>query len=96
MLTTLQGVCIPRILGAIEASGDAYMCAMRPPHHHRWQHAHPLLPEAAKKNVIEAYHLLHTRGVLHGDAALRHIIIGKSDLELWPVLLAKTAIADLQ
>ena len=30
-----------------------------------------------KERVVEAFQLIHARGVLHGDVAFRHILVGE-------------------
>jgi hypothetical protein len=50
--------------------------AMEPPHPHAWRMAERSLSEDEKHAIVEAYAQIHARGVLHGDVALRHMLIG--------------------
>lgn len=50
--------------------------AMEPPHPHAWRVADRSLSADEKRAIIDAYAQIHARGVLHGDVALRHMLIG--------------------
>jgi len=49
---------------------------MNLPHPVFWIEASPSMPMVLKDCVVEAFQKLHERGVVHGDVALRHILIG--------------------
>ena len=49
--------------------------AMEPPHDCFWIEASPDMPNVLKHRCVEAFEKLHARGILHGDAELRHILI---------------------
>jgi hypothetical protein len=46
------------------------------PHPVFWMEASASMPVVLKDRVVEAFQNLHERGVVHGDVALRHILIG--------------------
>ena len=46
------------------------------PHPVLWMEASAAMPVVLKDRVVEAFQKLHERGVVHGDVALRHILIG--------------------
>ena len=46
------------------------------PHPIFWMEASASMPTVLKDRVVEAFQKLHERGILHGDVALRHILIG--------------------
>jgi len=50
--------------------------AMDLPHPIFWMEASASMPTVLKDRVVEAFQKLHERGVVHGDVALRHILIG--------------------
>ena len=50
--------------------------AMEPPHPHTWRVADRLLSQDEKGAIVDAYAQIHAHGVLHGDVALRHMLIG--------------------
>jgi hypothetical protein len=50
--------------------------AMEPPHPHAWRVADRSLSVEEKRAIVDAYAQIHARGVLHGDVALRHMLIG--------------------
>jgi Lipopolysaccharide kinase (Kdo/WaaP) family len=50
--------------------------AMDLPHPVLWMEASASMPVVLKDRVVEAFQRLHERGVVHGDVALRHILIG--------------------
>ncbi len=50
--------------------------AMDLPHPVFWMEACASMPVVLKDRVLEAFRKLHERGVVHGDVALRHILIG--------------------
>ncbi|KAI0307843.1 hypothetical protein B0F90DRAFT_1677735, partial [Multifurca ochricompacta] len=49
---------------------------MELPHPVFWIEACASMPTLLKDRVLEAFQKLHDRGVVHGDVALRHILIG--------------------
>jgi len=50
--------------------------AMDLPHPVFWMEASASMPTVLKDRVVETFQKLHERGVVHGDVALRHILIG--------------------
>ena len=50
--------------------------AMDLPHPVFWMEASASMPVVLKDRVVEAFQRLHERGIVHGDVALRHILIG--------------------
>jgi hypothetical protein len=54
---------------------------MELPHPHSWRVADRSLSTDEKRAIVDAYVQIHARGVLHGDVALRHILIGMSILQ---------------
>lgn len=50
---------------------------MRTAHHVGWRSAHPSLSDKVKQSIVDALNLIHVKGVLHGDIALRHILVGE-------------------
>lgn len=50
--------------------------AMDLPHPVFWMEASASMPVVLKDRVVEAFQKLHGRGIVHGDVALRHILIG--------------------
>ena len=50
--------------------------AMDLPHPVFWMEASVSMPVVLKDRVVEAFQKLHERGIVHGDVALRHILIG--------------------
>ena len=50
--------------------------AMDLPHPIFWMEASASMPVVLKDRVVEAFQKLHERGIVHGDVALRHILIG--------------------
>jgi hypothetical protein len=50
--------------------------AMDLPHPIFWMEASASMPTVLKDRVVEAFQKLHGCGVVHGDVALRHILIG--------------------
>jgi hypothetical protein len=50
--------------------------AMDLPHPIFWIEASASMPTVLKDRVVEAFQKLHEHGVVHGDVALRHILIG--------------------
>ncbi|TFY51205.1 hypothetical protein EVG20_g11112 [Dentipellis fragilis] len=74
-LLPLQGKVVPYVVGVYATPGQATI-AMTPPHSSFWIEAHPTMPNVLKELVIEAYEKIHAHGVVHGDVALRHILIG--------------------
>lgn len=54
--------------------------AMELPHPHSWRVADRSLSADEKRAIVDAYAQIHAHGVLHGDVALRHILVGMSML----------------
>jgi hypothetical protein len=50
--------------------------AMDVPHPIFWMEASASMPTVLKDRIVKSFQKLHERGVLHGDVALRHILIG--------------------
>ncbi|KAF8271349.1 hypothetical protein EI94DRAFT_1720409 [Lactarius quietus] len=50
--------------------------AMDLPHPVFWMEASASMPVVLKDRVVDAFRKLHERGIVHGDVALRHILIG--------------------
>jgi len=50
--------------------------AMELPHPVFWMEASASMPVVLKDYVVGAFRKLHKRGIVHGDVALRHILIG--------------------
>jgi hypothetical protein len=50
--------------------------AMELPHPVFWMEASASMPVVLKDCVVDAFRKLHERGIVHGDVALRHILIG--------------------
>jgi len=75
LLKDLQGDIAPTII-AVTIDGISCSLAMEPPHHSFWIEASPDMPIVLKERVIAAFQKLHDRGLLHGDAELRHMLIG--------------------
>ncbi|KAF8506930.1 hypothetical protein F5888DRAFT_1646516 [Russula emetica] len=76
-LRPLQGLCVPSIIGVFSTSEGLANMAMELPHPHSWRIADRSLSTDEKRAIVDAYAQIHARGVLHGDVALRHILIGK-------------------
>ncbi|KAI9512917.1 hypothetical protein F5148DRAFT_1160727 [Russula earlei] len=76
-LQPLQGRCVPNIIGVFSTTEGLANIAMEPPHPHAWRVADRSLSVAEKSAIVEAYTQIHARGVLHGDVALRHMLIGR-------------------
>jgi len=76
-LRPLQGLCVPSIIGVFSTSEGLANMAMELPHPHSWRVADRSLSTDEKRAIVDAYVQIHARGVLHGDVALRHILIGK-------------------
>jgi hypothetical protein len=75
-LRPLQGLCVPNIIGVFSTSEGLANMAMEPPHPHAWRVAERSISVDEKDAIVEAYAQIHARGVLHGDVALRHMLIG--------------------
>jgi hypothetical protein len=75
-LRPLQGHCVPSIIGVFSTSEGLANMAMEPPHPHAWRVADRSLSVGEKYAIVDAYAQIHARGVLHGDVALRHMLIG--------------------
>ncbi|KAH9946676.1 hypothetical protein B0H21DRAFT_742605 [Amylocystis lapponica] len=74
-LRSQQGDIIPNLI-AVCMNPISVTLVMEPPHHSFWIEASPDMPVVLKERVIAAYEKLHARGLLHGDAELRHMLIG--------------------
>ena len=75
-LRPLQGDCIPWVIGVYHCNGGRIGVAQDLPHPKRWREADMFLEEVHKEAIIAAYQKLHDRGILHGDVAYRHMLIG--------------------
>jgi|SRR5712671_1552197 len=75
-LRPLQGLCVPSIIGVYSTPEGLANMAMEPPHPHAWRVADRSISTAEKGAIVEAYIQIHARGVLHGDVALKHMLIG--------------------
>ena len=75
-LHPLQGDCVPWIIGVCHCLGGCVGIAQDLPHPMGWREANMFLEESQKESIIEAYQKLHDRGILHGDAEYRHMLIG--------------------
>ena len=65
---------------------------MELPHPHSWQVADRSLSTDEKRAIVNAYAQIHARGVLHGDVALRHILIGMLMLQNFCCFLTRPAL----
>ncbi|KAH9968926.1 hypothetical protein BC827DRAFT_297484 [Russula dissimulans] len=74
-LLPLQGDVVPHVMGVYTRPGKIDII-MDLPHPVFWIEASPSMPMVLKDRVVEAFQKLHERGVVHGDVALRHILIG--------------------
>lgn len=74
-LKPLQGVIVPRIIGVHILPG-AISIAMELPHQSFWMEASPTMPDVLKERAMQGLEMLHSRGILHGDIELRHILVG--------------------
>lgn len=74
-LKPLQGVIVPRIIGVHILPG-AISIAMELPHQSFWIEASPTMPDVLKERAMQGLEMLHSRGILHGDIELRHVLIG--------------------
>jgi tRNA A-37 threonylcarbamoyl transferase component Bud32 len=74
-LKPLQGVVVPRIIGVHILPG-AVSIAMELPHQSFWMEASHTMPDVLKERAMEGLEMLHSRGILHGDIELRHILVG--------------------
>jgi hypothetical protein len=74
-LKPLQGVIVPRIIGVHILPG-AISIAMELPHQSFWMEASPTMPDVLKERAMQGLEMLHSRGILHGDIELRHVLIG--------------------
>ncbi|KAI0053281.1 hypothetical protein FA95DRAFT_723429 [Auriscalpium vulgare] len=73
-LLPLQGKVVPHLMGLYASPGRVTL-AFEPPHDVFWIEASPQMPTVLKKLAIDAFEQLHRQGILHGDVALRHILI---------------------
>lgn len=74
-LKPLQGVIVPRIIGVHILPG-AISIAMELPHQSFWVEASPSMPDVLKERAMQGLEMLHSRGILHGDIELRHVLVG--------------------
>ena len=74
-LLPLQGDVVPHVMGVYTRPGKIDI-AMELPHPVFWMEASASMPVVLKDRVVEAFRKLHGRGIVHGDVALRHILIG--------------------
>jgi hypothetical protein len=65
---------------------------MELPHPHSWRVADRSLSTDEKHAIVDAYAQIHARGVLHGDVALRHILIGMSVRQSFHCFLTRPAL----
>jgi len=66
--------------------------AMELPHSHSWRVADRSLSMDEKHAIVDAYAQIHAHGVLHGDVALRHILIGMLLLQNLHCFLTKPSL----
>ncbi|KAI0036689.1 hypothetical protein K488DRAFT_40545, partial [Vararia minispora EC-137] len=74
-LRPLQGYVVPTVIAA-HLSDKSHNVAMEPPHPIWWFEASSSIPDVLKAKIVVAYQRIHAQGVLHGDVALRHMLIG--------------------
>ncbi|KAH9025849.1 hypothetical protein EDB85DRAFT_1840222, partial [Lactarius pseudohatsudake] len=74
-LLPLQGDVVPHVMGVYTGPGKIDI-AMDLPHPIFWMEASASMPMVLKDRVVEAFQKLHERGIVHGDVALRHILVG--------------------
>ncbi|KAI0004294.1 hypothetical protein BJV74DRAFT_810492 [Russula compacta] len=74
-LLPLQGDVVPHVMGVYTHPGKIDI-VMDLPHPVFWMEASASMPIVLKDRVVEAFQKLHEKGVVHGDVALRHILIG--------------------
>ncbi|KAH9064177.1 hypothetical protein EDB87DRAFT_1383586 [Lactarius vividus] len=74
-LLPLQGDVVPHVMGVYTGPGKVDI-AMDLPHPVFWMEASASMPVVLKDRVVEAFQKLHERGIVHGDVALRHILVG--------------------
>ncbi|KAI0639338.1 hypothetical protein C8Q77DRAFT_1152321 [Trametes polyzona] len=74
-LRDLQGDVVPTLINIYD-SASAVSLAMQLPHPSFWMEASSDMPKVLKKEVVRAYLLLHSKGVVHGEPELRNILIG--------------------
>ncbi|KAI0374234.1 hypothetical protein BV20DRAFT_1011035 [Pilatotrama ljubarskyi] len=74
-LRKLQGCIVPTVINVYD-SPLAVSILTDLPHHSFWIEASADMPHVLKKAVIEAYVILHNRGILHGAAELHNMLIG--------------------
>ena len=68
---------MPPLAFLVRGRPDLVRCAMVPPHDVGWEEIRPDVSAVTKERAVEAFQLIHARGVLHGDVALRHILLGE-------------------
>lgn len=73
-LQSLQGSVIPTIIGVYLVERRISI-AMELPHSSFWIEATEDMSDFLKRKCIAAFDRVHERGVLHGDAELRHMLI---------------------
>ncbi|KAH7915353.1 hypothetical protein BJ138DRAFT_1141937 [Hygrophoropsis aurantiaca] len=74
-LKPLQGDVVPHLIGVHLLPGSIAV-TMELPHQSFWMEASPTMPNVLKERCIAAFEKIHSRGVLHGDPELRHMLIG--------------------
>ncbi|KIJ53595.1 hypothetical protein M422DRAFT_241832 [Sphaerobolus stellatus SS14] len=78
-LRLLQGVCVPWYIGVTHASGGRLALSMDLPHPKGWREADAYISDAHKEKILLAYRKIQAKGVSHGDAQFRHMLIGDDD-----------------
>ncbi|KAG8744692.1 hypothetical protein FRC10_009606 [Ceratobasidium sp. 414] len=74
-LRPLQGQCVPAIIGPFSSPGGKVALLMEPISLTGWREASMSDSDETKEKVIAAYTMVHSRGILHNDVELRHILI---------------------
>ncbi|KAG8720520.1 hypothetical protein FRC08_018954 [Ceratobasidium sp. 394] len=74
-LRPLQGQCTPNVIGPFSSPGGKIALLMEPISPSGWREASMSDSDEIKEKVIAAYAMVHSRGVLHNDVELRHILI---------------------
>lgn len=77
-LQPLQGSIIPTIIGVYLVERRISI-AMELPHSSFWIEATEDMSDSLKRKCISAFDRIHERGVLHGDAELRHMLINAEE-----------------
>ncbi|KIP11398.1 hypothetical protein PHLGIDRAFT_21610 [Phlebiopsis gigantea 11061_1 CR5-6] len=83
LLRPLQGMTVPFVIGAYMLSEGCPAIVMEPLDSCAWSGADSTAGEPVKRNIIQAYTQLHSRGVLHGGVKSQNIIFNaKCDVYL--------------